>query len=265
MSRKSDERVMCGSGSLHFKRSEQNSFACDQVIGVKPKPVLNMLSPKLLYPGNNCPSARRTIARWMCVLLLAISAQFAVGSTTHPAERLCGATFEAQKFGFAVAAVRPDEEAGCGRALTSNSRTKNRDAVATIAILSGPATQSLKKNPSNFIASKDGSLKFKLPHRVSDSRRYYYSRSLKKLVEKKESTNDGEMYVAEYLRRVDRLKKISDVEEIEVTETQRCIDAVRTSATATVLLSGCALANQGADLSARMRGLLNSVQLTARP
>lgn len=182
-------------------------------------------------------------------------------STAHASDNLCGLEFDAKKFGFTVQAINADEASGCGRFLLSEPKGVAEQAIVSLVALTGSAPQILRTIPSNFVVTKDGSPEFKLPRRISDPKSFYFVRSLRILSERKISMHDGTIYVAEYKRKVDRLKKINDREEQEVTEVQRCVDALRTTVNSAVLLSGCDLAKNGSLLTVRMLGLLKSAAL----
>lgn len=193
--------------------------------------------------------------------IFAMAAAFVGVMPAKAAGTLCGVEFDAMKYGFETQAVHPDEQSGCGRFLVDTQAVEQEKAVVSIVVLSASAKVAMATNPSNFIIKKDGSLKFKLPKQVSDSRSFYFVRPLRVLSEKTLPMPDGVMYIAEYDRRVNRLKKISDQEEQEITEQQRCVDAVRATKGVTVIVSGCDLACRGPDLYARVSNLLKSARL----
>lgn len=186
-----------------------------------------------------------------------------VCSAASAADVVCGVEFDAAKFGFAVQPPQPDEASGCGRFLRSLDPDGADELVVSFVVLSGHASHALKTVPNNFIVSKDNSIKFRRPRPVSDSRSFYFVRPLGPVSERRLSMHDSTIYIAEHKRRVDRLKKISIQEEQEVTELQRCVDAVRTSATLTLVLSGCDLAKKGSSLSLRLLPLVQSANLPA--
>ena len=199
-----------------------------------------------------------TLCRYLTVCLVF---SFIGCSTSRASDALCGIEFDAKKFGFTVQPINPDEASGCGRFLLSERKYISEQVIVSLIALTGSAPQILKTIPSNFVVTKNGSLEFKLPRRVSDPRFFYFVRPLRILSERKISMPDGTIYFAEHKRKVDRLKKINDREEQEVTELQLCVDAVRTTVNNTVLLSGCDLAKNGSFLSVRMLGLLKAAAL----
>lgn len=182
--------------------------------------------------------------------------------SAHAEDTLCGVRFDAERFGFEVQAVQPDEEQGCGRFLISKSvDAESEPRVVSIAVLAGPASDSLKSSPSSFEPTRTGSLKFRKPKAVKDERSFYFATTLRVLSEKRFSTPDGEMYLAEYKRRVVRLKRASSQEEAAVHELQRCFEAVKTTPAHTVLLSGCDLAKHGPVPVTQAFNLLESAKL----
>lgn len=199
-------------------------------------------------------------------LVLALALQMGWVLSAYAADTLCGVEFDAGRFGFEVQVVQPDEEQGCGRFLISKpADTALEPPVVSIAVLAGPAADSLRTSPSNFVPTRSGTLKFRKPRRVEDHRTFYFVTPLQVLSEKKTSMPDGEMYIAEYKRRVVRLKRVSSQEEVEVKELQRCFDAVRTTTAHTVLLSGCDLAERGSVPSTHAFNLLASARLPPTP
>lgn len=181
---------------------------------------------------------RRTSLPALAVIALLMGAVSA-----HAEDTLCEIEFDAKRFGFEIQAVHPDEEQSCGRFLTSKLPTDEFDPVVTsLAVLPGPATEALKTNPSNFVVTKGGTLKFRRPKRVDDYKSFYF---------------------VEYKRRVVRLKRTGDREEAEVEELQHCFDAVKTTSAKTVLLSGCKPAVNGPEVARRAFDLLASAKLPA--
>ena len=202
---------------------------------------------------------RRTFLLVLAVIALQVGA-----APAHAEDTLCEIEFDAKRFGFEVQAVHPDEEQSCGRFLTSKLPTDEFDPVVTsIAVLPGSATEALKTNPSNFVVTKGGTLKFRRPKRVDDYKSFYFVRPLRVLSERRASTPGGDVYFVEYKRRVVRLKRTGDREEAEVEELQHCFDAVKTTSAKTVLLSGCKPAVNGPEVARRAFDLLASAKLPA--
>jgi hypothetical protein len=200
-------------------------------------------------------------------LLFAVILAFASGAytTASAAEAVCDVTFDAEKFGLVVQPLQPDEASGCGRFLKSFERDSEDGFVVSVVVLKAPASRALKTTPSNFAISRDGSISFRRPYPVSDSKLFYFVRPLGVVNQSKHTMYDGFIYIAEHKRRVKRLKKINALEEQEVDELQLCVDALRTTATSTLLVSACDLANTQPRLSSRLLPLLRSAKFPEVP
>jgi hypothetical protein len=196
-----------------------------------------------------------------CFFVFGVVTLFVGSMPASASDMLCGVEFNAMQFGFKLQPVHPDELSGCGRFLEGIEGTGPEKLVVSIVVIPEPAVLAMAKYPSNFVVKKDGSLKFKLPKRVSDSRNFYFVRPLKVLSEEVFQALDGVVYMAEYKREVHRLQKINDLEEQEVKELQRCVDAVRTTKSVTVVISGCDRIQRGSNLYGRVSNLLKTAKL----
>jgi hypothetical protein len=195
-------------------------------------------------------------------LFFAVLLAFASGARTSAsaAEAVCGTEFDASKFGFVVQPLEPDEASGCGRFLKSFERNGADGFVVSVVVSNAPASRALKTMPNNFAISGDGSISFKRPRPVSDSKLFYFVKPVGVVHQSKHTMSDGSIYIAEHKRRVKRLKKINDSEDQEVDELQLCVDALRTTATSTLLVSACDLADTQPRISSRLLPLLRSAK-----
>lgn len=200
-------------------------------------------------------------------LLLAVILAFALGARTSAsaAEAVCDVEFDAAKFGFVVQPLQPDEVSGCGRFLKSFEQNGADGFVVSVVVLTAPASRALKTVPNNFAINGDGSISFKRPRPVSDYKLFYFVRPIGVAHQSKHTMSDGVIYIAEHKRRVKRLKKINDSEEQEVDELQLCVDALRTTATSTLLVSACDLADIQPRISFRLLPLLRSAKFPEMP
>jgi hypothetical protein len=177
------------------------------------------------------------------------------------ADTICNVAFDAAKFGFEVLPLEPDEKDTCGRFLKMVPGGDQANLVVSLVVFSGHASIALKTAPSNFRVGKDGSVSFKRPRPFGDSRTLYFVRPLGKVSESKVVKHASTTYVAKHARTVNRLEKVNAREEREVVEVQHCVDAVRTSTVATIVVSGCALRRNNMDMVSQLLSMLESAQL----
>lgn len=200
------------------------------------------------------------IYRILYLSILAVTTSLATMACAV-ANTVCGFEFDAAQYGFQIQSVPTEDESSCGRFLIDAQTDEKQKAVISLAVVRSSTAVAITATPNNFVILKDGSLKFKLPERVRDSKASYFVRPLRVLSEKKMGMSNSTLYSAQYARRVDRLKKINDQQELEVSEVQRCVDAVRTNKNVTVIISGCDLAARHSNIYARVLNMLKAGRL----
>jgi hypothetical protein len=192
---------------------------------------------------------------------LVFLATSALAPTAQAATQLCGVGFDSENFNLTVKPVQPDEEAGCGRFLVGKSTITDEPVHISVAVAPGALPRILKETPSNFFLTKNGRVAFKLPDRVKDGRHYYFVRPLRIMAEQTINLPNGQIHLAEYKRQVDRIKKLSEQQEIEVSETQLCVSGLRFTNEIAVFVGGCTLVQDGSRLSKQVRDLIRSLQM----
>ncbi|MCT9123125.1 hypothetical protein [Cupriavidus gilardii] len=154
----------------------------------------------------------------------------------------CGASIPLSTTGFEAMPASPQDAESCSqfyRYTRIAGQVSRRPAIFSVSVFRGDVASVVGSVPSNFVTGPDGAVQFQMPD-VAEQPAADSSSHPTSVLNRSAAMERGIGYmVVEYGRKVRRIDPVSENEEIEMMENQRCTSATKSDGLKLLMMSGC--------------------------